>query len=103
MIATANFTPPCHPAYPVLTKAAGLPFSANAGVPFCCQPEAPPPDAPEARCCTRGTEASGFDGKARLRRTGHKERTALVVGSVGLERTMTKNQSTLVTRRGTEG
>ena len=38
---------------------------------------------------TRSTEANGFDGNARLGRTGHKERTPWLVGSVGFEGTMT--------------
>jgi hypothetical protein len=29
---------------------------------------------------TRSTEANGFDGNARLGRTGHKERTLWLVG-----------------------
>jgi hypothetical protein len=32
---------------------------------------------------TLSTEANGFDGYARLGRTGHKERTPCVVGQVG--------------------
>jgi hypothetical protein len=48
-----------------------------------------PKDTGGAELHKRSAEASGFDSNARLGRTGHKERTPWLVGSVGFERTMT--------------
>jgi hypothetical protein len=48
-----------------------------------------PKDTGGAELHKRSAEASGFDSNARRGRTGHEERTPWLVGSVGLERTMT--------------
>jgi hypothetical protein len=51
-----------------------------------------PKDTGGAELHKRRAEASGFDSNARLGRTGHKERTLWLVGSVGFERAMTNEE-----------